>query len=283
MFEKIKTTSLAILLILCFSCSEQHTAKTFKIKKTTDPNIVKSEFQSIIDSANVTGSILIFDAQTDLYYSNYFDWCKKGQLPASTFKIPNSIIALETGVVQNENKLFKWNGEKRAFKIWEQDLSFRDAFHFSCIPCYQEIAREIGADRMKEYLKKLNFGSIKMDATTIDNFWLVGESEISPFQQIEFLKRFHQSELPIAERTEQIMKEMIVIEKNEDYKLSGKTGWSISNEDNNGWFVGYVESGNNVYYFATNIEPQEQLDIDLFPKIRKEITYKALRAMKILE
>lgn len=248
-----------------------------------DYNIVKPEFQAIIDSENVEGSILIYDLGSDTYYSNNFEWAQKGNLPASTFKIANSIIALETNVVENDSTLFNWNGEKRRLSIWDQDLIFKDAFHLSCVPCYQEVARNIGAKRMNEYLEKLNYGNMKVDSTNIDIFWLTGESQINQFQQIDFLKRFYQSKLPISERTEMIMKRMMVIENSDEYILSGKTGWSIRNENNNGWFVGYIESRNNIYFFATNIEPDKQFNMNMFAMIRKDITYNALKEMRILE
>lgn len=271
------------ILILFFSCTGKKTGSDNKKVKGVEDKIVMPEFQTILDSANIAGAILIYDFQEDKYYSNNFMWAEKGQLPASTFKIANSIIALETGVVKNDSSLLKWNGEKRAFKNWEQDLIFRDAFHYSCVPCYQETARKIGLKRMREYLNLLNFGSMNVDSLTIDNFWLEGDSRINQFQQINFLKRFYYSQLPISERTENIMKRMMIIEENEAFKLSGKTGWSISNGKDNGWFVGYIELQNKVYFFASNIEAKEQLDMSLFSMIRKEITLKALKEMKIIE
>jgi len=269
------------LLILLLSCNGKKTSPEKMEDKAIGKEIVIPEFQTIINSAYVEGAILIYDLKDDRYYSNDYEWPKKGKLPASTFKITNSIIALETGVVENDSTLFKWNGEKRNFRIWEQDLIFRNAFHFSCVPCYQEVARKIGAKKMTEYLSKLEYGNMKVDSTNIDIFWLEGESRISQFQQIDFLKRLYQSELPISERTEAIVKRMMVIEENDEYKLSGKTGWSISKGNNNGWFVGYIESSNKTYLFATNVEPKAQLDMDMFPMIRKNVTYKVFEQMGI--
>ncbi len=271
------------IVTLFFSCTSKKTNSSKKEDKTTNREIVVPGFQTIIDSANVDGAILIYDLEGDKYYSNDFIWTKNGNLPASTFKITNSIIALETGVVENDSTLFKWNGEKRRLKNWEQNLIFRDAFHFSCVPCYQEIARKIGIKRMNEYLDKLEYGNMKVDSTNIDLFWLEGESRINQFQQIDFLKRFYQSELPISERTEAIMKRMMVIEYNDNYKLSGKTGWSIRNGNNNGWFVGYVETQNKTYFFATNVAPKQQFDMNMFPMIRKDVTYKAFEQMRMLK
>ncbi|MEE9364758.1 MAG: class D beta-lactamase [Cellulophaga sp.] len=277
----MKTIHFLSILMLFFSCTGKKTTPIRKAKKVSEQEVVVPEFQTIIDSADVKGSILIYDLKDDKYYSNNFQWAKKGNLPASTFKITNSIIALETGVIESDSTLFEWNGEKRSLKNWEQDLIFKEAFHFSCVPCYQEVARKIGAIRMTEYLNKLEYGNMKVNSTNIDLFWLGGESRINQFQQIDFLKRFHQSELLISKRTETIMKRMMVIEENEQYKLSGKTGWSIRNGNNNGWFVGFIELQNKTYFFATNVEPNDRFDMNMFPMIRRNVTYKAFQHMGI--
>lgn len=270
------------ILILFFSCTDKKTSSDEDQNKEAAHEIAVPEFQTIIDSSNVKGAILIYDLEDDKYYSNDFEWAKKGNLPASTFKITNSIIALETGVVENDSTLFKWDGEKKRLKNWEQDLILRDAFHFSCVPCYQGIARKIGAKKMTEYINKLEYGDIQVDSSNIDLFWLEGESRINQFQQINFLKRLYQSQLAISERTEVIMKRMMVIEENDDYKLSGKTGWSIRNGNNNGWYVGYIQSQNKTYFFATNVEPKEEFDMSMFPMIRKDVTHKAFEKFSVI-
>ncbi len=268
------------LLILFSSCENKVKNKSVEVKET---KIITKSFQEILDSAKVKGAILIYDFQKGKWYSNDFEWTKKGKLPASTFKITNSIIGLETEVIKSDSMLFKWNGEKRRLKVWEQDLTFNKAFHYSCVPCYQEVAKKIGVERMNNYLKKLNYGFMKVDSTSIDNFWLQGNSKINQQQQIDFLKRFYTSELPISKRTERIMKELMVIEENEAFKISGKTGWSIRNGNNNGWFVGYIETKKGIHFFATNIEPKEDFNMKMFPMIRKEISYKAFKQIGIIE
>jgi len=131
------------ILTLLLSCTNNDSKLGIKKTKQLENKIVKQKFQSILDSASINGSILFYDLQEDKYYSNDFEWAKKGQLPASTFKIPNSIIALESGIIKNDSTLLIWNGEKRRNKNWEQDLTFRDALHFSCVPCYQKLFRPV--------------------------------------------------------------------------------------------------------------------------------------------
>ena len=244
--------------------------------------MLKTEaFQSILDSADVSGVVLIYDPADSVYYSNDFERCLEGHLPASTFKIPNSIIALETGVVASDSTVFSWDGQRRRLPAWERDLSFREAFQVSCVPCYQEIARKIGAQRMREYLVKLDYGSMVVDSSTIDLFWLQGDSKISAMQQVDFLDRLYHSRLPIAARTNQIIKRMMLIEENGTFRLSGKTGWSIRNGNNNGWFVGYLEKAGKVYFIATNIYPKTDFNMEMFAMIRKDISLKAFRVLGV--
>jgi len=269
-----------VLLILFWSCMEKK--NTEQKASTNDSRIIQKEFQSILDKSNVNGVILIYDASKDNYHSNDFEEAKNGHVPASTFKIANSIIGLETKIIENEQSIFKWDGNERAFSIWEKDLTLKEAFQASCVPCYQELADKIGVARMTEYLKKLNFGNMDVKQENLNTFWLGGDSKISPFEQIDFLKRFYNSKLPIAASTTKIVKNIMKMESDNNYSLSGKTGWAIRDGANTGWFVGYVEKDENVYYFATKIRPNEGFDMSKFGSIRKQVTKAALKEMKII-
>jgi len=271
------------LLILLFSssCVEQKDAPQISEVKSPSKSeirrVIDSNFQKIIDDANVNGVLLIYDPQNRTYTSNDFDRAEKRFSPASTYKIPNSIIALETGVVKDENTFFKWDGEKRHFRMWERDFIFSEAYKKSCLPCYQEIARDIGVNRMKKFVKKIGYPNMHIDSSNIDQFWLTGDSKISAIEQVQFLERLYNSELPISERTEKIMKKIMVIEKKFDYQLSGKTGWMVDGDENLGWFVGFVKQKGKVYFMATNINPKDNFDMKLFPRIRLQLLKRALK------
>ncbi|MCB0806250.1 MAG: class D beta-lactamase [Bacteroidales bacterium] len=267
-----------MLVIGLFSCHIHPSNETGEI-----PREKVAVFDSILAHAGVEGSVLIFDQSKNILYSNDFDWADVGRLPASTFKIVNSIVALESGVVDYDTTIFRWNGKKRRLKQWEQNMNLREAFHLSCVPCYQQIALTVGPERMKKILEKLNYGNMVVDSTNIDRFWLEGDSKVSQVQQIDFLERFYDNKLPIANSSFRLIKEMMVIDSNQVYKLSGKTGWSIRNGNNNGWFVGYLEKGDEVFFFATNVSPHQSFDMKLFPVIRKEITMKAFQAMGFIK
>lgn len=252
-------------------------------KDSSDNHSIKSGLGEILLKNNVEGSILIFDQKVDSFYSNDFIWANKKFLPASTFKIANSIAALENGIVKSENDTFKWNGQERRLDVWEQDLSFKQAYKYSCVPCYQEIARNIGADKMISTLERISYAKMDIDSSNIDKFWLEGESGLSQFQQIWFLIKLKNKELPLKQNTYSVMEKIMLLEENQNYKVYGKTGWAIRNGNNIGWFVGFLEADSRTYFFATNIKPKESFSMDLFPVIRKEITMQAFKELGVID
>lgn len=254
-------------MALFLGCQEPVAEIPEEFYQPASQQIKVEAFDSLLNRNHVKGSILIYDLNKDQYLSNDFAWARVGRLPASTYKIPNSIIALESGVVKDDSTLFEWDGQPRGMNIWEQDLIFKDAFQYSCVPCYQEVAREVGAERMNEYLVKLEYSGMDVSQDNIGQFWLQGDSKISQYQQVDFLKRLFHSELPIQPRTEEIVKRMMLIDSNEHYELRGKTGWALREDYNHAWFVGYVTRGEDVYFFATNIEPIGKMDSSIFPTL----------------
>ena len=231
----------------------------------------------------MTGNVLIYDLKLNKYFSNSKEQSQKGYLPASTFKIVNALIAFDKSIATDTNFLFKWDGKKRRMSVWEKDMNFKEAYNVSCVPCFQQIAKAIGVTEMNRYLKMFDYGNMIVNENSIDNFWLEGESKISQFQQVEFLKKLYFKKFPISNESYDKIKSLILLDNNNNYKLFGKTGWSIRNDHNYGWFVGFIEVKSNVYFFATFIEPEDQKNLVDFTKARKEITIKALKFMKIIE
>ncbi|MFN8415744.1 MAG: class D beta-lactamase [Cytophagaceae bacterium] len=233
--------------------------------------------QKVLDSLHLNGTMVIWDGTSREVWSNNFKRAKTGFLPASTFKIPNSIIGLETGIIISDTFTFHWDGKARFNKIWEKDMQLREAFQISCVPCYQELAREIGPERMKSWLHQLKFGNMVVDSATIDMFWLEGNSRITPMEEIDFMMRLVHQTLPLKPSTYQTMHEIMRMDDISDLNVYGKSGWAIQNYTDIGWFVGYVEKEGRYYYFATNVSPQDDFDMTQFPSIRRIITYQVLR------
>lgn len=281
----MKNYLLLLLVSLAVGCApstsqpsdEPHDSDTPEPRREVMP-----AFGEILAEADLTGCVLIYHAAEDVFYSNDFGWAEVGRLPASTFKIPNSMIGLETGVVEDANTLFEWDGKPRRLKSWEADLTFRQAYLRSCVPCYQQVAREVGPARMRRYLDKFDYGNMVFDSSGVDMFWLEGESQVSCFDQIDFLHRFNEGKLSISSRTDSLMRDLMVLDETETYTLRGKTGWAIRNGHNNGWFVGFIQTEGDVYYFATNVDPNEDFNMDLFPRIRSQVTMAALDSLGVI-
>ena len=274
---------IVLISAIAYSCTTSVARVPGQQPDSSDIRMIhQPQFGDILARADVAGTILLYQPDSQVMYSNDFEWANTGFLPASTFKITNSLIALETGVVEDAASMFYWDGEPRRMESWEADLSLQEAFRRSCVPCYQEVARNIGVDLMREYLDALDYGSMVVDSESIDLFWLEGESRISPVQQVDFLHRLVSREIPVSDHSFDTLLDIMRIEATGEYSLYGKTGWSIRDGHNNGWFVGFVEKGGEYWFFATNVDPKESFNMDLFPKIRGEITRQALADMGIL-
>lgn len=227
----------------------------------------------------VNGSFVMYDLSSNKY--TYYDSarCSKQFTPASTFKIPNSIIGLETGVIKDENHIIPWDNVVRKIEAWNQDMDMKTAIKVSCVPYYQELARRVGAARMQEMVRLLNYGN-KVISGGIDEFWLTGSLRISQVEQIDFLRRLCGSELPVSQRSMEITKKIMLLEENAEFTLRGKTGWGDQDETSIGWFVGWVEKNGSVYFFAANIETNNPGDN--FASARKEITIKLLKELGVI-
>jgi len=190
-------------------------------------------------------------------------------LPASTFKIPNSIIALETSVVADPDRdVFKWDGVVRAYPDWNRDHTLRSAIAASAVPVYQEIARRIGGERMQKFIDAFDYGNRDIGGP-IDHFWLDGALRISPLEQIGFLDRLWRRKLPVSERSQALAIDILPVTKVGDAVIRAKSGL-VGVDDKSpaggvgasvGWLVGFAEKGNSRSVFATNLDIKEQRHI----------------------
>lgn len=210
------------------------------------------EFKQLFDSCNVKGSIFIKKAGSDtIICYNKGDY-HRGTLPASTFKICNSLIGLETGVIPDENYVIPWDSVQRSFPAWNRDHNLASAIKYSVVPYYQELARRVGAARMQAWMNRAGYGN-KNIGGGIDRFWLSGSLRISPAQQIQFLEKLYFKRLPFSTRSMDIVKKIIINGRTADYTLSAKTGWATTKTTDIGWWVGYIEMKEGTYFFALRI------------------------------
>ena len=129
---------------------------------------------------------------------------------------------------------------------------------------------------MRDYLKKYEFPDLKIDTVNLDKFWINGQLKLSPFQQIELLKKIVKNELRLKISTLVTIKDLMFIEESNGISFYGKTGWTFENNTDLGWFIGYAQYKNKLYYVATIIKPEIGFDINTFGKIRYEISRQAL-------
>ena len=223
---------------------------------------------------NIQGSIIIFDRNKNLFYQDNNSRNETGFLPASTFKIFNSLVALETGVIKDELAILTWDGIKRDFDFWNRDYNMRQAIKYSAVWFYQVLARKIGHQRMQEYINKVGYGNRNIGLEKdLDRFWLSGKLRITPKEQINFLRRLYAGNLPFSERSMNIVKDILIVEQTPEYTLRAKTGWTTAPKPDLGWYVGYLEQNDNVYFFATNIDIVKPEDA----KARLSITRRCLQ------
>ncbi len=209
---------------------------------------------------------------------------KKQVSPCSTFKVISSLIGLEAKVLEDENTTFRWNGKKYTIESWNKDQTLKSAVSNSVVWYFANLASQIGEEKMQDYLDKLNYGN-KDISGGLTKFWLQSSLKISPMEQVDFLRRFYDYELPASKENVDIVKEVITLSDENGIKLSGKTGSGGSSANNkyvNGWFVGYVEKDNNVFIFATNIEANDSSDKSAGGQQAKEITLKILKDKNLL-
>lgn len=217
------------------------------------PGLVQEmpELRAIVDATSFEGSVLIYDLHNNAYMAGHAESVEQTFLPASTFKIFSALAALETGVIANKNTVITWDGVQRSRIEINRDLDLQSAFRLSAVPHFQQLVKSVGAERMQGFIDAAGYGNRDISGG-IDSFWLTGGLRLSPRQQVDFLVRLYRNELPFSEQSMTAVKEMMVTEEGDDYVLRAKTGWAtLENQDNTGWWAGWVETADNVYFFAS--------------------------------
>lgn len=252
------------------------------------PLLAQVDFIKPFKDCGVHGSITIYDYKKQQWiYSDSAD-TNVETLPASTFKIINLLIALETNTIKDEQEIVKWIGKTDSVKYGHRpeiykDMTVEEAFRVSAGWVFVELAKKIRREKYREYLQLAHYGNGNLSEKGLD-FWNFGSFAISPKNQVEFLiKVYEEKNLPFSSRNIQILKKVMISEKKDTYTICAKTGWSRDKSTDNGWWVGYVERADNVYFFATRIDKKRVLINKDFASCRKIITKDILRQLKFIE
>lgn len=258
----------SFFLLTLNACSVNKANNDDSLKKYFDENRVEGCF-TMFD--NASGKVTVYNMKYDTMRFS----------PASTFKIFNSLVGLQTGRITDENMVIKWDGIKRWNNDWNKDMDMTEAFKVSSVPYYQEVARRIGRDTMQQWIDSIGYGN-KNISGPIDSFWLNGKLKISPDEQLGLVKKLYFDQLPFRKSVQQQVRDVMLQENNTAYKLSYKTGWGFDDDGKAiGWVVGWIEENRHVYFFVTFVKaPEKNTDIG---KLRLAITKSILKQYGFFE
>ncbi|WP_343704707.1 penicillin-binding transpeptidase domain-containing protein [Chitinophaga sp.] len=235
---------------------------------------------------NIPGNTVIYDYREQRWTFTDSADALKTSLPASTFKVINLLIALETGVIKDEMAIVKWPGYTDTTlygyrpSIYK-DMTVKEAFEVSAGWVFMELSKKIGKERYRHYLAACQYGNGNLSRNDPD-FWNYGPFEISPRNQVEFLIKVYEEKLPFSKRSFEILKRVMVTERTDNYVIRSKTGWTRVYGNDYGWWVGYLEKKDNVYFFATRLVKDRKVINPDFSSCRKQITIQKLKELKAM-
>jgi beta-lactamase class D len=253
---------------------------------TTDDSLEK-----YFDENKVTGAFGLFDNGQGAFTVYNLDRYKDSTyLPASTFKIINSLIGIQTGRISGEKMVIPWDSVVHIFPggdtatAWNKDLTMEEAFKVSAVPYYREVARRIGKDTMQHWLDTLGYGSRykKFEITNnIDTFWLDNTLKVTSDEQLGLVKKLYFNQLPFQGRPQDIVKKLMQQENNANYRLAYKTGWGFTENGNAlGWMIGWIEENQHPYFFVLNVEGPHNTNM---LTVRKNILDSILKQLGFFE
>ncbi len=251
------------------------------IQSQAQPLVLKKQAQDQIATAfeniQTTGVLITYDGKNFQKYGNDLSRADQRYIPASTFKMLNALIGIQHHKT-SPNEVFKWDGQKRAFRSWEKDLTLAEAMQASAVPVYQELARRIGLELMASEVKRVGYGNQNI-GTQVDNFWLVGPLEITPVEEVKFAYALAKQQLPFDPSTQQQVRDMLLIENVQGTRIYAKSGWGMDVNPQVGWWTGWIEQTNGqITAFSLNMEMKKAEHADA----RKAIVYQALQQLGLL-
>ncbi|GAA4364316.1 oxacillin-hydrolyzing class D beta-lactamase OXA-50 [Actinomadura verrucosospora] len=218
------------------------------------PGVVeRDDLRAVFDAAGVHGSFALLDVKTRSTTVVDRRLAETPLVPASSFKVPHALVALETGVVKSPDEVIPWDGTPQPFPEWEHDMTMREAVRISNAAAFQVIARRVGLQREGQWLHRLGYGN-RRTGTVVDRFWLDGPLKISAVEQTRFLERLAAERLPASRANQRTVRDIIKQEEKGGYTLYAKSGWQNAPNPGTGWWVGWVDRGGRVTTFALNID-----------------------------
>lgn len=197
---------------------------------------------------------------------------------ASTFKIFNALIALDTGVITSLDQPIHWDGHiYDDFPDWNRDHTLTSAYKVSCVWCFQQLARKVGVATYEQTLTSANYGHLRKPFI-VDQFWLDGSLTISAREQVDFLRQLVNRSLLFKASSYDMLRTVMLMEDTPDYQIRAKTGWAARSEPQIGWYVGYVEKQTDTWLFALNIDIHDKAELSK----RQQVAMDSLKAVGVL-
>jgi len=227
--------------------------------------------------ADVEGTLVLESVETGERFVHDQARSARPFIAASTFKILNTLIAVEEGVIAGPDAPIPWDGTRHDIEAWNRDQTLRSAFQVSCVWCYRGLARRVGADAYRDWLGKVGYGALR-EPFEVAGFWLDGSLTLSAADQVDFLKQVVRRDLPFSPETYNTLAAVMLTDEAPGARLYAKTGWSTRSTPSLGWYVGYLERADATWVFALNIDTRDAGDLPL----RRRLVLDALRVKGLL-
>jgi beta-lactamase class D len=231
---------------------------------------------ALFAKAGVNGTLVIESTAGDRRFVHDDARAQMPFTPASTFKILNTLIAVEHGAITAEATI-PWDGVAREMADWNRDQTLAGAFRVSCVWCYQLLAQRVGAAAYPAHIREAGYGTLR-EPFDVTQFWLDGSLTVSADQQVAFLRRLVARSLPYGANTYDTLRSVMLAEETPGYRLFAKTGWAARTTPRIGWYVGYVETHDGTWLFALNIDTRSAGDLPL----RRLLVLEALRGKGLI-
>ncbi|HCD1992346.1 TPA: beta-lactam sensor/signal transducer BlaR1 [Staphylococcus aureus] len=228
----------------------------------TDYNYKKplqSDYQILDESKNFgsnSGSFVMYSMKKDKYYIYNEKESRKRYSPDSTYKIYLALFGLDRHIISDKNSRMSWNHNHYPFDSWNKDQDLNTAIQNSVNWYFERISNQLSKNYTSDQLKQLNYGNKNLGSYKA--YWLEDSLKISNLEQVIVLKNMMEQNNHFSKNEKKQLSSSLLIRKNENYELYGKTGTGIVNgKYNNGWFVGYVITNHDKYYFSTHLSDEK--------------------------
>ncbi|OSO94994.1 beta-lactam sensor/signal transducer BlaR1 [Staphylococcus haemolyticus] len=228
----------------------------------TDYNYKKplqSDYQILDESKNFgsnSGSFVMYSMKKDKYYIYNEKESRKRYSPDSTYKIYLALFGLDRHIISDKNSRMLWNHNHYPFDSWNKDQDLNTAIQNSVNWYFERISNQLSKNYTSDQLKQLNYGNKNLGSYKA--YWLEDSLKISNLEQVIVLKNMMEQNNHFSKNEKKQLSSSLLIRKNENYELYGKTGTGIVNgKYNNGWFVGYVITNHDKYYFSTHLSDEK--------------------------